>query len=97
MSRDYSKIVTPSITKTITAAEAVGSRQIFIVMWRDSSAPIGGSVTSGGITDTLSASDFTNTNVFRATHNDIVVDDVTYHVAGMRGAFDAGDIFVVNF
>lgn len=95
ISTDYNR--TPTFNKTVSSSEAVGTRQIFFIMWRDESAPKSGSVTSGGITENLQASDFTDTNVFRATHADIIVDDVTYHVAGLRGAFDAGDKFVINF
>lgn len=97
MAKDYSKIINPSITKTVTSAEATGSRQIFFLMWKDDSAPQSGSVTSGGITDSFSAANFVDDNVFRATHANITVNDNTYHVHGMRGAFDAGDVFVVNF
>ena len=93
----YSKRATPSITKTVTAAEATGTRQIFFLMWKQDSAPVSGSVTSGGITDTFSAADFVDTDVFRATHNDVTIDGTSYHVAGLRGAFDANDVFVVNF
>lgn len=93
----YKKASKPSITKTVTAAEATGSRQIFFLMWKQGTAPASGSVTSGGITENLSAADFLDTSVFRAEHTDVVIDDTAYHVAGMRGAFDAGDIFVVNF
>lgn len=97
LANGYSKVSTPSITKTVTAAEATGTRQVFFLMWKQGSAPVSGSVTSGGITENLSVADFVDTSVFRATHNDVTIDNTTYHVAGMRGAFDAGDIFVVNF
>jgi hypothetical protein len=93
----YRKSQQQSITKTVTASEAAGNRQIFFVMWKNGSAPISGSVISGGIQENLSAADFLDTDVFRATHNDVVIDETTYHVAGMRGDFDEGDVFVVNF
>lgn len=97
LATSYRKATNPSYNKTVSAAEATGTRQIFFLMWKQGSAPVSGSVTSGGITENLTAADFLDTSVFRAEHTDVVIDNTTYHVAGMRGAFDAGDVFVVNF
>ena len=98
LSESYNKTVTPSTTKTVTAADVSNvTREIFILMWKDGSAPTGGSMTSGGFTETFSAQDFLDTNIFNATHADVVIDGETFHVVGMRGNFGAGDSFTVRF
>ena len=86
-----------SVTKEVTSEMVVGNRQIFFIMWRNTTQPVGGSMTSGGITDSISASDFSDDNVFNATHASVTIDNETYSVAGMRGSFDEGDSFTINF
>jgi hypothetical protein len=86
-----------SVTKEVTSEMVIGNRQIFFIMWRNTTQPIGGSMTSGGITDSISASDFNNVNVFNATHNSVTIDNETYSVTGMRGSFDEGDLFTIKF
>ena len=93
----YFKSNTLSVTKNVTSNMVIGNRQIFFIMWRNTVQPIGGSMTSGGITDSISASDFSDNNVFNATHNSVTIDNETYSVAGMRGSFDIGDSFTIDF
>ncbi len=97
MATPHSKVITPSYTKTVQAADIVGNRQIFFLMWRDDSAPTGGSFYGGLVVEPLTNSSFTDDNVFNAQRNDIDIDGTTYHVAGMRLPFEIGNYFIVNF
>ena len=93
----YNKSSQSSITKTVTAADIVGNRQIFFLMWRDSSAPTDGKFFGGLAEETLTASDFTNGDVFNAQRTDVTISSITYHVAGMRLPYETGNYFKINF
>lgn len=94
----YNKTLHPSITKTVTAADISGvTREVLFLMWKDGSAPNDGVFSSGGFVEQLSAQDFTNPNIFNASHANVTIEGETFHVSGMRLGFNVGDSLTVNF
>lgn len=93
----YTKSSQPSITKRVTENDLVGNRQIFFLMWRDSSVPTGAEVNTGLGKVDIPSEDFTDDNVFNAQRNDVIIDGIVYHVAGVRSGFAEGNYFTINF
>lgn len=95
LSTGYMKASTPSVTKTVTAGDVVGSRQVFFIMYKTTCAPQSGVITSAGMPQSISASDFLSPMF--DIQNGVMIDDTAYNLVGMRGPYDAGDSFTINF
>lgn len=93
----YLKSEHSSLKRTMVASDLTYNAQIFFVMWRATSAPTGGTKYTGGVSQPITASEFTNPESFNATHNSVTIDGISYTVSGFRNSFEVNDYVQVNF
>ncbi len=90
----YKKVQGPIETTTTWGNGANPS--VYFIMVRDGLNPTFASMTSGGLTTDFPETDIKNPNVWKAVHEDVVIDDIVYHIYGYRTVFNINDIMSIT-